>query len=887
MTVWDIFEYVDEICENAFSNETKLIWLNQVEAELQVEVLLFATDGIVRYTEADMDTEVIAPAPFDKLYPEYLIWRIMLAQGEAERANNQFEIYNAAYLAYVRFVCSTVHPASGQADALQYYLTAYQIAVKHGYGGTETEWLDSLKGEEGAPGAGLHILDQVATEQQLPVLGSTENDIGAGYLVGTGEEALLYIWNGAAWFYKQRLSGLNGKDGEAVTVKRVAESSASGGENLVEFSDGSELRIKNGVDGKDGYTPQKGVDYTDGYTPQKGIDYTDGYTPRKGIDYTDGVSVSVAEVTESAMSGGVNVVRFTDGKEVRIKNGVDGKDGYTPQKGVDYTDGKDYVLTDNDKAEIAEQAAQMVDIPEPDVSGFVQSVNGVEPDENGNVEIEASAQNVVNVTEYGATGDGVTDDTEAIAAAIADLKAGETLYFPKGVYRVSNIDLKSDMKVLGDGWCSVIKLLDCPDGSETRNCFELKNVENIIIRDIKLDGNRMADGEFKQMSTGDAHDSRLNGLHIRFASDIYVENVWMHNNGYHGCIMTYSNNVVIENCKVTDNGFRPIHGHTKVYNCRVSGCLCENNGLGLKGGSKFENDSIFFFGMRDVVIANNIVKSNRRGCITVGSEGKDTAEADSIASGNVTITGNVCECYADLPEVDGDVSDTGVHKFPSIGICVYGGVRQLDNVTVVGNTIRRANLAISVYSAEAALTKINTVIGGNTIQDCSTGVYASYVSDVVVSGNKFSGIKERWVGGIGNADCQFIGNNVQAEGVNQVLRILQSENLVVQSNVIVGNQAYAIYLPASNTDCVVMGNIMRGFTLDNPVQNPNGYTANNVPGPEPSTGGGFVASTEPPADTSLLWVDTDDNSGNEGGITDDHINALIDAKLGVIANASY
>jgi lysophospholipase L1-like esterase len=59
----------------------------------------------------------------------------------------------------------------------------------------------------------------------------------------------------------------------------------------------------------------------------------------------------------------------------------------------------------------------------------------------------------------------------------------------------------------------------------------------------------------------------------------------------------------------------------------------------------------------------------------------------------------------------------------------------------------------------------------------------------------------------------------------------------------------------------------------------------DVPG-----GGGFVASDDPPEDTSLLWVDTDDNSGNGDGSdypTDDHINALIDAKLGVIENGTY
>lgn len=93
-----------------------------------------------------------------------------------------------------------------------------------------------------------------------------------------------------------------------------------------------------GKDGEPGYTPIKGVDYfdgEDGYTPIKGKDYFDGepgYTPVKGRDYFDG------------------------------ENGKDGKDGYTPIKGVDYfdgvdgqngKDGQDYILTAQDKEEIA------------------------------------------------------------------------------------------------------------------------------------------------------------------------------------------------------------------------------------------------------------------------------------------------------------------------------------------------------------------------------------------------------------------------------------------------------------------------------------------------------------------------------------------------------
>lgn len=42
----------------------------------------------------------------------------------------------------------------------------------------------------------------------------------------------------------------------------------------------------------------------------------------------------------------------------------DGEPGYTPVKGVDYFDGEDYVLTDADKAEIAELAAELVEVPD-------------------------------------------------------------------------------------------------------------------------------------------------------------------------------------------------------------------------------------------------------------------------------------------------------------------------------------------------------------------------------------------------------------------------------------------------------------------------------------------------------------------------------------------
>ena len=65
-----------------------------------------------------------------------------------------------------------------------------------------------------------------------------------------------------------------------------------------------------------------------------------------------------------------------------------------------------------------------------------------------------NASAFISVTDFGATGDGRSDCTSAIQAAINSAKAGDTIYFPAGMYLVSDSIVISNLRGLrlyGDG----------------------------------------------------------------------------------------------------------------------------------------------------------------------------------------------------------------------------------------------------------------------------------------------------------------------------------------------------------------------------------------------------------------------------------------------------
>ncbi len=105
--------------------------------------------------------------------------------------------------------------------------------------------------------------------------------------------------------------------------------------------------------------------------------------------------------------------------------------------------------------------------------------------------------NLINVKDFGAVGDGVTDDTEAIKSAVASLNEnGGILYFPTGTYVVSvnannesSINLESEKDIELDFGKATIKM--ATNGYPNYNIVNAENCSNIEVRNGNLVGDRL------------------------------------------------------------------------------------------------------------------------------------------------------------------------------------------------------------------------------------------------------------------------------------------------------------------------------------------------------------------------------------------------------------
>lgn len=244
MILKPLIDMVDIIKPNAFPYGVKTEWLNEVEGMVQTDIMLLAIDDITRYTYPDdAATELLVRPPHDKLYAVYLTAMIDFANGEYDKYSNTMQLFNSYWGEYVRWYNRHYRPADGRAVEVGYYLSAYSIAVKHGYDGTEEQWLQSLKGETGAQGKGFTVLGRYNSYEDL-IAAVTEPEPGDAYNIGTADPYDVYMWDGVneTW---TNIGTLKGERGEPGAPGPQGEPGLRGlpGRNGVNGTDGQDAHV--------------------------------------------------------------------------------------------------------------------------------------------------------------------------------------------------------------------------------------------------------------------------------------------------------------------------------------------------------------------------------------------------------------------------------------------------------------------------------------------------------------------------------------------------------------------------------------------------------------------------------------------------------------------
>lgn len=149
---------------------------------------------------------------------------------------------------------------------------------------------------------------------------------------------------------------------------------------------------------------------------------------------------------------------------------------------------------------------------------------------------------------YGAVGDGVTDDADALIAAIAALGTGDTLAFPAGTYLTSKaLPCISKTNVTISGTSATIKLKDEFNGYSVDGYYGLhfKDCSGVTISNMTFDGNKAGDP---------VPAEGISCVVINNCTNTTISGCTFKNSDYHALwIRTSSAGSVVDTCAFTDN----------------------------------------------------------------------------------------------------------------------------------------------------------------------------------------------------------------------------------------------------------------------------------------------------------------------------------------------
>jgi hypothetical protein len=317
-----------------------------------------------------------------------------------------------------------------------------------------------------------------------------------------------------------------------------------------------------------------------------------------------------------------------------------------------------------------------------------------------------------NVKDFGATGDGSTDDTTAIRSCINASTAPnplKTVYFPPGTYRVGTLFVVDNTVLVGHGSLSVLKSKAPALSPMFMNNGDVRDVR---IENLKLDGNKAERPEHVNViQLGSAGSNRISLRRVEVVDSPYASFVLTGadfsviecsaSNGEKDGIAFTGDRALIRGNRIASCIDDHI-GLNAAKNVSIVGNLCIADRATMGAGLAVRN------GSSKATLVGNVVQGGYRAGIELlaaSSAVSDVEIADNVleepGKAGLNLQGQRC------PTVSGGGS----------GICVRSGGFPVDGVLIADNIIRAPRyhgILLGSQTASSSLKDV-TVVGNKVV----------------------------------------------------------------------------------------------------------------------------------------------------------------------------